>query len=174
MGYAILAPLPYRNELPENKEQKTAPGGVPEGRGRILALDIGTKRVGVALTDELRLTVRPLPALARTNWKRLLRDITQLCEQFDVKRVVVGLPLRLDGVEGDTAEGARRVARNLGLSLALPVCMQDERLTSKEAEQDLRRQGLSERDIKARVDSAAAAIILRDYLERTEQFPDQG
>jgi len=155
--------------LPGNKEQKTASGG----RGRVLALDLGAKRVGVAVSDELRLTVRPLQALARAGWKRLLRDIAELCEQFDVETVVVGLPLRLDGGEGEAAGEARRVARNLGLSLKCPVVLQDERLTSKEAEAALRGEGFSEREVKARVDSAAAAIILRDYLERPVDLPVQ-
>lgn len=159
--------------MPGNKDQKTAPGVVPEGRGRLLALDFGTKRVGVAVSDELRLTVRPLPALPRSNWKKLLRDISELCEQFDVEMVVVGLPLRLDGGEGEAAAEARRLARNLGLSLRRPVALQDERLTSKEAEVDLRGEGFSEGEVKARVDGAAAAIILRDYLEHSESFPGE-
>ncbi|HEV3471058.1 MAG TPA: Holliday junction resolvase RuvX [Pyrinomonadaceae bacterium] len=161
------------NELPGNKDQKSAPGVSTEGRGRLLALDLGAKRVGVAVSDELRLTVRPLPALARASWKRLLRELAELCEQFDVEKVVVGLPLRLDGGEGEAAALARRVARNLGLSLKRAVVLQDERLTSKEAEAALRAEGFSETDVKARVDSAAAAIILRDYLERSVKLPDE-
>lgn len=152
-----------------NKEQNTGPGGSPQGR--VLALDLGAKRVGVAVSDELRLTARPLRPVARTNWKRLLRDIAELCEQFDVKTVVVGLPLRLDGGEGEAAEAARRVARNLELSLGRPVVLQDERLTSKEAEASLRGEGFSGREVKGRVDSAAAAVILRDYLERPVELP---
>lgn len=153
--------------MPGNKVQNTERSEAPGGPGRLLALDVGTKRVGVALTDELRLTVRPLPALPRTNWKKLLRDVSELCGQFDVKRVVVGLPLRLDGGEGDAAAAARRVARNLELSLKIPVALQDERLTSKEAEASLRAEGYAGGEVKARVDSAAAAIILRDYLEHS-------
>ena len=136
--------------------------------GRLLALDIGTKRVGVAVSDELRLTTRPLPALSRTNWKKLLRDVSELCGQFDVEGVVVGLPLRLDGSEGDAAAEAQRLARNFGLSLKCPVVLQDERLTSREAESELRADGRDEVEIKGPVDSQAAAIILRDYLGRLQ------
>jgi len=139
-------------------------------RGRVLALDLGLKRVGVAISDELRPSVRPLPAIARTSWKQLLRTLAQLCEQFDVQSVVIGLPLRLDGTEGDAAAEARRIARNLGLSLSLDVQMQDERLTSKEAEQRLRAQGFDERQVKERVDSEAAALILSDFLHHTEDL----
>lgn len=130
----------------------------------MLALDLGTVRVGVAISDELRLTVRPLPALKRTSWKQLVRDVAQLCSSFDVKRVVLGLPLRLDGSEGDAAAEARRVARNLGLSLALPVSLQDERHTSADAELGLRADSLTKKEIARRVDGEAAALILSDYL----------
>lgn len=134
--------------------------------GRLLALDLGTRRVGVAISDELRLTVRPLTALPRGNWKKLLRAIDELRERFDARGVVVGLPLRLDGSEGDAAADARRIARNLELSLGLPVFLQDERLTSRAAEEALRAEGHAPAELKALVDSAAAALILRDFLAR--------
>lgn len=138
----------------------------PEDRGRVLALDIGAKRVGVAVSDEMRLTVRPLAALRGTNWKQLVKALSELCVEFDVRRVVLGLPLRLDGVEGDAAKEVRGVARKLELTLRLPVSFQDERFTSKTAEAALRREGLGEREVLAKADSEAAAIILRDYLAR--------
>ena len=138
----------------------------PEGSGRVLALDLGAKRVGLAVSDELRLTVRPLKALRGTNWKQLLKALNELCLEFDVRRVVLGLPLRLDGSEGDAAKEVRNVARKLELSLRLPVDFQDECLTSKAAESELRREGLDEREVLANADSEAAAIILRDYLSR--------
>ncbi len=134
-------------------------------QGRVLAIDMGSKRVGLAISDELRLTVRALPALPRTPWKRLLSSLAELCEQFDVGSIVLGLPLRLDGTEGDAAQGVRRVGRNLQLSLKLPLFFQDERLTSKEAEASLRERGFQLGEISARVDSEAASIILSDFLE---------
>jgi putative Holliday junction resolvase len=133
-------------------------------QGRVLAIDIGAKRVGVAVSDELRLSVRPLPTLQRTSWKRLLGSLAQLCETFDVRMIVLGLPLRLDGTEGDAALEVRRVARNLELSLKLPLFLQDERLTSKTAEASLRQQGFQGVKISERIDSEAASIILSDYL----------
>ncbi len=140
--------------------------GTPKDRGRVLALDIGAKRVGVAISDEMRLTVRPLAALRSTNWKQLVKALSELCEEFDVRQVVLGLPVRLDGIEGDAAEEVRGVARKLELTLRIPVSFQDERLTSKTAEAMLRREGLSEREVLENADSEAAAIILRDYLVR--------
>jgi putative Holliday junction resolvase len=136
--------------------------------GRVLALDLGTKRVGVAVSDESRLSVRTLPALARTSWKRLLKAVAELCESFDVKMVVLGLPLRLDGSEGDSASEARRIARNLELSLKLPVKLQDERFTSKAAETSLRSRGYQDEQVAEKVDSEAAAIILNDFLSESE------
>jgi putative Holliday junction resolvase len=141
----------------------------PEETGRVLALDFGAKRVGVAVSDELRLTVRPLAALRGTNWKQLVKALSELCVEFDVRQVVLGLPLRLDGVEGDAATEVRCVARKLELSLRLPIDFQDERLTSKAAESALRRDGLNEREVFANADSEAAAIILRDYLSRSDE-----
>src|SRR5215470_3959440 len=71
--------------------------------GRLLALDLGTKRVGVAVSDELRLTVRPLTILDRRSWKNLLREVTKQIESLDVAGLVVGLPLNMDGSEGPAA-----------------------------------------------------------------------
>jgi putative holliday junction resolvase len=135
-------------------------------KGRLLALDLGTKRVGVAVSDELQLTVQPLPPLRRSNWKNLLRQISDLRHTFDAQGVVIGLPLKRDGTEGDAAQEARRIARNLSLSLTVPVHLQDERLTSQAAEESLRAAGVSGRDLSARLDSEAAAIILRDFISQ--------
>ena len=139
-------------------------------QGRVLAIDMGSKRVGLAVSDELRLTVRTLPALSRTPWKRLLSSLAELCEQFDVRSIVLGLPLRLDGTEGDAAQEVRRVGRNLQLSLKLPLFFQDERLTSKDAESSLRERGFQAFEISDRIDSEAASIILRDFLEAQKRL----
>jgi putative holliday junction resolvase len=152
--------------LSTESTQEEGPREDQKTPGRLLALDMGSKRVGVAVSDELRLTARPLPALKRTPWKRLVGDLSELCREFDVRALVLGLPLRLDGSEGDAAREVRRVARNLGLSLNLPVIFQDERLTSKTAEASLRDEGVQRSEAAARVDSESAAIFLRDYLGR--------
>jgi putative holliday junction resolvase len=134
-------------------------------QGRVLAIDMGSKRVGLAVSDELRLTVRPLRALPRTPWKRLLGSLAELCEQFDVQSIVLGLPLRLDGTEGDAAREVRRIAHNLQLTLKLPLFFQDERHTSLDAESSLRGRGFQTVEISDRIDSEAASIILSDFLE---------
>lgn len=133
----------------------------------MLALDLGEKRVGVAISDELRITVRPLPLLRRTNWKQLLGAVADLLQSFDAQALVIGLPLNFDGTEGPAAKEARRLARNFELSLKVPVHLQDERLTSREAEEALRAAGRAEADLRLYVDSEAAAIILRDFIAKT-------
>lgn len=135
-------------------------------QGRVLAIDLGSKRVGIAVSDELRISIRALPALPRTPWKRLCVALVNLCEEFDVKMVVLGLPLRLDGSAGDAAVEVKRIERNLTLSLKLPVELQDERYTSKDAEANLRRGGMQAAGVLENVDSESAAIILNDYLSR--------
>jgi putative Holliday junction resolvase len=162
-----------KTELPEektstNQSQSEAQVKPP---GRLLALDLGEKRVGVAVSDELRLTARPLPALVRANWKRLLREVSALLAEFDARALVVGLPLSLDGTEGTAAQGARRLARNFSLSLDVPVYLQDERLTSHEASENLRAAGHSDQALRRQLDSEAAAIILRDFLADQPKAP---
>jgi putative holliday junction resolvase len=130
--------------------------------GRLLAIDMGTKRVGIAVSDELRLTVRPVTTIERRSWKDLLRRISEQVEALEARGLVVGLPLNIDGSEGTAAVVARHIAAKFELSLKIPVYLQDERLTSEEAKSRLH-------DIQKRageIDSAAAAIILQDFIEQ--------
>lgn len=133
-------------------------------RPPVLALDLGQKRVGVAVSDDLSISISRLGALPRTSWKQLLRDVDDLVCRFDVKTLVIGLPLRLNGSSGDAALEARRTAGKFARSLKIPVFLQDERLTSREAEENLRSEGLDREHRATLVDSEAAALILRDFL----------
>jgi putative Holliday junction resolvase len=132
--------------------------------GPILALDLGEKLVGVAISDELLVTTKRLPPLKRSSWKRLLLEIRELIAGFDAQTIVVGLPLRLDGTEGDAAQNVRRLAVNLAKSVSQPVYLHDERLTSFAATENLKAEGLKPDDIPAHVDGEAAATILRDFI----------
>lgn len=134
--------------------------------GRIVALDIGTKRIGVAVSDALRVTVRPLPFIARKSWKKLLLEVKHVLADFDAKALVIGLPYNFDGSESEMSAEARRIARNFSLSLDIPVILQDERATSYEAKGSLWQRGVDLKKTKGKVDSEAAAIILSDFLER--------
>ena len=137
--------------------------------GRLLSLDLGQKRVGMAVSDELQITVRPLAPLSRTNWKQLLQAVAAALESLDARALVLGLPLGLDGSEGDAAREARRIARNFQLSLHVPVYLQDEKLTTRAAEESLRAEGYDGVRLFERLDSEAAAIILRDFIAGLEQ-----
>lgn len=147
----------------DNQETRAPEPACAPGR-RLLALDPGSKRVGVAVSDERWITIRPLQAIPRTNWKELLRAVSEIVRSFDAQALVLGLPLRLDGSEGEAAKEARRLARNFRLSLDIPVFMQDERLTSREAEARLMSEGHSPANLPQEVDSRAAAIILEDFI----------
>ena len=130
----------------------------------ILALDLGDKRVGVAVSDALSIAITRLEALPRTNWKQMLRDVSDVVRRFDARSVVIGLPLRLNGSTGDAAMAVRGIAFKFARSLNVPVYLQDERLSSVAAEEILRADGHKPAMVAALVDSEAAAIILRDFL----------
>lgn len=134
--------------------------------GRILAIDPGTKRVGLAITDEKRVIATPLEAIDRTSWKKLLSDIKAVILSYDAVAVVAGLPLNTDGSESFMSLEARKIANKLTLSLDVPVFLQDERVTTYEARGRLWKQGIKPSKTKQFVDSEAAAIILTDFLDR--------
>ena len=134
--------------------------------GRILAIDPGTRRCGIAICDELRVTTRPLPFIPRTSWKKLLSTVKQIVADYDAKALVIGLPLESDGSESEMSSEARRLARNFALSLEIPIFLQDERVTSYEAKSRLWEQGRSVKESRKLVDSEAASIILADFLDR--------
>jgi putative Holliday junction resolvase len=133
--------------------------------GPILALDLGEKLVGAAVSDERLVTIKRLPPLKRSNWKKLLQDVLALIERFDAQTLVIGLPLALDGTRGEPARQSQRLAQNFARSIALPVYLQDERLTSFEAMENLKAEGKGPEEIPALIDGEAAAMILRDFLQ---------
>lgn len=139
--------------------------------GRILAIDPGTKRVGIAVSDPGQLIATPVKTLDRSSWKKLLSDIKESVSEFDAVAVVVGLPLGFDGDEIPMTAKAVDIARKLSLSLKLSVFLQDERVSSYEARGRLWKAGRSE-DLRSAVDSEAASIILTDFLDRLRKPSD--
>jgi putative Holliday junction resolvase len=131
---------------------------------RVLAIDLGSKNIGTAISDELGLTVRPVETIRRSSDKLDVSRLKSFVENLEAKAVVVGLPLRMDGTTGDAANAATRFAEKLRARLEVPVYMQDERLSSYEAEQMMSERGFSRSKRKARSDKFAAMIILEDYL----------
>lgn len=135
---------------------------------RILALDFGRRRIGVALSDPTRTIAAPLTTLVRRPGKRPpWAEIARLVAEHEVAELVVGLPLELGGGEGEWAAEVRAFGAELARRTGLPVHWVDERLSSVEAERAVRSLGLkrSQREDKARIDSTAAALILRGYLD---------
>lgn len=118
----------------------------------------------MAVSDELRVSVRPLPAIELGSWKRLLKEVAGIIADFEISALVVGWPLGMDGAEGDAAGEARSTAEKFRLSLSIPVFLHDERLTTVAAEENLRDAGLNREEAKRRVDSEAAAVILHDFI----------
>jgi putative Holliday junction resolvase len=131
--------------------------------GRILAIDTGTRRVGLAMTDPLRLIASPLRSIEYGGEDRLVEGLLELIGEQGVERVVVGLPIREDGSEGQGCQRARSLARRLQ-DQGVEVALWDERYSSREAENALREMGLNRKRSIGRVDPVAAAIILEDYL----------
>jgi putative Holliday junction resolvase len=128
----------------------------------VLAIDYGRRRLGLALSDELRLIARPLGILERTNRGADLARIRDLCRRHAVGEIVVGWPLRLDGTPGEMAQEAAQFAERLRKNLGKPVELADERLSSWEAVQNASFAG--RRQNGKPMDDLAAAVILRDYL----------
>jgi putative pre-16S rRNA nuclease len=156
------------------KVQKT-----PERRS-ILAVDYGRVRIGTAIADAETQLAQPLSTMERINRNEDMRRLRELVREHGVQQIIVGLPLRLDGTRGEMAEEVERFAQRMQKQIGVPVEMVDERLTSWEAERLLeeiqgrfihdeklgagRKQKKSQ--AKMTVDAVAAAVILREYLER--------
>lgn len=129
---------------------------------RILAIDYGRRRIGLAISDELGLTAQPLATIERNNRRDDLRRLSDVARKNRVSVIVVGSPVHLSGRTGEMAAEAARFAARLQKELKLPVELRDERLTSWEAERMAGELGLGK---NAAIDSLAAAILLREYLD---------
>ncbi|MCD6487087.1 MAG: Holliday junction resolvase RuvX [Syntrophobacterales bacterium] len=132
---------------------------------RVLGLDYGEKRIGVAICDELGMTARGIATIARKYWKRDIEQIAGLVREYDAREIVVGYPVRLDGTEGIQCEKVNRFIDVLEAGVSVPVVKWDEALSTKEAESLLIEADMNRRKRKGVVDKLAAAIILQDYLD---------
>ncbi len=138
---------------------------------RVLAVDYGMKRLGIALSDPTRTIASPLTTLVRRAGKRPpWADLLRLIEENGVTEVVIGLPLDLQGEEGAWAAEVREFGEALTRRCQLPIHWVDERMTSVQAERAVRGSGLrkNQREEKARVDAAAAALILQAHLQQSQ------
>ena len=140
--------------------------------GRVLGLDLGTRRIGVALSDALRMTAQPLTVLDCDTLESDLEAVRRLVEQHDVRRMVVGLPLTLKGEYGPQTQRVRTFVSRLERMLAIPVALVDERFSTAQGERALLEMDVSRRKRKAIVDQVAAQLILQQYLDAQRPADD--
>jgi putative Holliday junction resolvase len=161
----VHAFVPFEHRMPKPAPSVTKSGSAPE---RILALDYGRKRIGLAISDELGLTARPLSILERKNRRSDLATLRDICAKHGVTRILVGHPLHITGEAGEMADEAAAFAARIQKDLGLAVELADERLTSWEAGQTMVEAGHTSRSRRAskHLDDVAAAILLREYLDR--------
>ena len=133
---------------------------------RAVGIDLGEKRIGVAISDSGGSLATPYEVVTRTGSRdEDHRRIKAIVEEVEAEIVVVGLPLSLDGTEGKAAQGARQEAEAIGQTISVPIELHDERLTTLEAERILKEQGLDAAERRNVVDKVAAAILLQAWME---------
>ena len=135
---------------------------------RILGLDYGSKRIGVAVCDELGMTAQGLATIARKNRQQDLEEIARFIRTYNVEKIVIGYPIRLDGTEGIQCEKISKFASLLESTFSLPIIKWDETLSTKEAEEILIRANMRRDKRKNIVDRVAASLILQGYLNSQE------
>lgn len=146
-----------------------SPPKVPEVR--ILALDVGEKRIGLAVSDPLGITAQGLGVLHRQDRESDLARLLALAREYHVQEIVVGLPRHMDGRPGKAVPEILELARTLGEALGVTVSPWDERLTTSEAERVLVQADVSRRRRRQVVDKLAAVLILQGYLDHRHQHP---
>lgn len=132
---------------------------------RILALDLGTKRTGVALSDELKMIAQPLEFIPTEPFAEFLARLKEILRDKEVELILVGLPRNMDGSYGPAAMKAKEFAAALRDAVAIPIRMWDERLTTAQAQRFLIQGGVRRKKRKEKVDQTAAAILLQSYLD---------
>ncbi len=138
---------------------------------RFIGLDIGDRRIGVAISDPLQITAAGLETIERTNTKSDVQAVKDICLRHGAVQIVCGLPQNMDGSFGEQSEKVRSFARKLARETGLPIVYEDERLTTISAIRTLTVQGVKTGHNKALVDQQAAAIILQKFLDRKPQAP---
>jgi putative Holliday junction resolvase len=134
--------------------------------GRIVSLDVGDKRIGVAVSDPTGMLVTPLRTIQRKNTQKDVTALSALLTEQEAEMVVVGLPTNMDGTEGEQARKVRSFAKHLESATKLPIEFEDERLSTFSAIESLVERGVKTGHNRDLVDMEAAAIILRSYLDR--------
>lgn len=137
---------------------------------RTLGLDIGTKTIGLAISDALGWTARPLSTIRRKSWVEDLAALRQIQQTHSVGQLVVGLPLGREGEMTEQARYSQRAAERIQLELDLPVAYIDESLSSAEADVFMQQTGMRRKKRQQNIDQQAAALILQDYLDEQQRL----
>lgn len=142
-----------------------APASPYPPRSRVLGLDVGSKTIGLAVSDPLGITAQGLETIRRKNKRLDFEELEKVIRRFEVSEIVVGFPLRMSGVEGIQAEKMQRFAQELRQRCHLPVHLWDERLTSAQAHRVLRETDMSIRRRGQVIDRMAAVLILQSWMD---------
>jgi len=132
---------------------------------RIMGLDVGDKRIGVAVSDPLLILASPLKTIERKDDASAVLEIKALLQQYDIAKLVIGLPYLLDGTVGEQARKVMEFVAGIREQFAIETVLQDERLTSVTADRMLREAGKKRDRLKKTIDAAAATVILQSYLD---------
>ena len=135
---------------------------------RVMALDVGTKRIGVAVSDEIGMLAQGRGYISRFSDKKAVEEVRMTAEKEQVRGVVVGFPINMDGTIGERARDARKFAEQVKDATGVPVTLWDERLSTKEAERVMISADVSRKKRKEVIDKVAAQIILQGYLDSEE------
>lgn len=134
-------------------------------KGRILALDYGEKNIGLACTDELGLTVRPLPSIRNPGQRNLIKKLRAMIQALGVQKIVLGIPINMDGTRGDSAIRMERLQETLKSGLKIPLVGVEETLSTVEAMEFWKNMNPKQQKKHRTIDSLAAALILERYLK---------
>ena len=151
--------------------EEPQPGAQHSAPGRILAIDLGDRRMGLAISDPLRLTAQGLPTVERRNRREDMNYLRSLARRKDVAVIIVGNPINMDGTSGLRSVAANEFASKLEKHLELEVRLWDERLTSVEASRVLREAGVAPEQRAKSVDQVAAVLLLENFLEAQRRAP---
>jgi putative Holliday junction resolvase len=138
---------------------------------RILGIDFGTRRIGLALSDPTGTLASPLPFLENTAPKNVTASLKELVQTHEVQIVVVGMPRNMDGTYGPAAAKVREFISQIQPHLSAKIIEQDERMTTLQASKDLSRMGLSQKELRKKIDSSSAGLILQQFLDRPRLDP---
>jgi len=138
---------------------------------RSLGIDFGTRRIGLALSDPTGTLASPLPFLENTGPQKVTAALRELIQSHEIQTLVIGLPRNMDGTHGPAAQKVRDFIAQIQPHLPVPIIALDERLTTAQASRDLSRMGLSQKELRKKVDSSSAALILQQFLDRSPPNP---